>query len=79
MAKWWYLLAGGKLRVDVDFIGWVGVGLGGNYGCRCGILYAPMLGVVFYAGLVSLASSSYPSPCSPYRPISSEEWEQGEG
>jgi len=51
--------------VDVDLIGWVGVGLGGNYGCRCGILYAHMLGVVFYAGLVSL-TSSYPSPCSPY-------------
>ena len=42
------------------------MGLGGTYGCRCGILYAPMLGVVFYVGLVSLASSSYPSPCSPY-------------
>jgi len=51
--------------VDVDLIGWVGVGLGGTYGCRCGILYAPMLGVVVYAGLVSL-TSSYPSPCSPY-------------
>jgi len=32
--------------VNVDLIGWVGVGLGGTYGCRCGILYAPMLGVV---------------------------------
>jgi len=52
--------------VDVDLIGWVGVWLGGTYGCRCGILYAPMLGVVFYAGLVSLTSSSYPSPCSLY-------------
>ena len=41
------------------------MGLGRTYGCRCGILYAPMLGVVFYAGLVSL-TSSYPSPCSPY-------------
>jgi len=51
--------------VDVDLIGWVGVGLGGTYGCMCGILYAPMLEVVFYAGLVSL-TSSYPSPCSPY-------------
>jgi len=40
------------------------VGLGGTYGCRCDI-YAPMLGIVFYAGLVSL-TSSYPSPCSPY-------------
>jgi len=25
--------------VDVDLIGWVGVGLGGTYGRRCGILY----------------------------------------
>ena len=32
--------------MDVDLIGWVGVGVGGTYGCRCGILYAPMLGVV---------------------------------
>ena len=40
--------------MDVDLIGWVGVGLGGTYGCRCGILYASVLGVVFYAGLVSL-------------------------
>ena len=38
----------------MDLIGWVGVGFGGTYGCRCGILYASMLGVVFYAGLVSL-------------------------
>jgi len=52
--------------VDVDLIGWVVVGFGGTYGCRCGILYTPMLGVVFYAWLVSLTSSSYPSPCSPY-------------
>ena len=49
--------------MDVDLIGWVGVGLGGTYGCRCGIVYAPMLGVVFYAVLVSL-TSSYPSPYS---------------
>ena len=27
------------MDVDVDLIGWVGVGLGGTYGCRCGILY----------------------------------------
>ena len=40
--------------MDVDLIGWVGVGLGGTYGYRCGSLYAAMLGVVFYAGLVSL-------------------------
>jgi len=50
----------------VDLTGWVGVGLGGTYGCKCGILYAPMLGLVVYAGLVNLTSSSYPSPCSPY-------------
>jgi len=52
--------------VDVDLIGWIGVGLGGSYGCRCGILYAPMLGVVYYVGLVSPTSSFYPSPFSPY-------------
>jgi len=28
----------------VDLSGWVGVGLGGKCDCRCGILYAPMLG-----------------------------------
>jgi len=45
---------------------WLGrCGIRRNYGCRCGILYAPMLEVVFYAGLVSL-TSSFPSPCSPY-------------
>jgi len=48
--------------VDVDLIGWVGVGLGGTYGCRCGIVYVHILGVVFYAGLVSLTSSSYTTP-----------------
>ena len=42
--------------MDVDLIGWVDVGLGGTYSCRCGILYAPMLGIVFYARLVSLTS-----------------------
>jgi len=45
--------------VDVDLIGWVGVGLGGTYGCRFGILHAPILGVVFYAGLAILSSSSF--------------------
>jgi len=53
--------------VDVDLSGWVGVGLGGNCDCRCGILYDPVLGVVFYSGLVSLTSSC-PSPYSPYSP-----------
>ena len=52
--------------MDVDLIGSVGVGLEGTYGSRCGILYAAKLGVVIYAGLVSLTSSSYPSPCSLY-------------
>jgi len=47
--------------VGVGLIGWVGVGLGGTYSCRCGTLYVPMLGVVFCTGLVSLTSSSYPS------------------
>ena len=54
--------------MDVDLIGWVGVGLGATYGCSCGILYSHMLGVVFCVGLVSLASYYYPSPCSPYSP-----------
>jgi hypothetical protein len=44
-------------------LGCVGVGFGGNCDCRCGILYAPMLG----SGLVILASSPYSSellvPC----------------
>jgi len=53
----------------VNLIGWVVVRLGGTYGCRCVILYVPMLGVVFYAGLVRLTSSSYPSPCSSFLPI----------
>ena len=48
----------------MDLIGSVGVGLRETYGCRCSILYVPMLGVIFYVGLVSL-TSSYPSPCSP--------------
>ena len=40
--------------MDVDLIGWVGVGLGGTCGCRCGILCAHMLGVVAYADLASV-------------------------
>ena len=28
----------------MDLSDWIGVGLGGNCDCRCGILYAPMLG-----------------------------------
>ena len=31
--------------MDVDLIGWVRVGLGGTYGCRCGILYTNLMGV----------------------------------
>ena len=52
----------------MDLSGWVGVGLGGNCDCRCGILYASILrggGGVFFAGLVSL-TSSYSSLYSPY-------------
>jgi len=30
--------------LGVDPFGWLGVGLGGNCDCRCGILYAPMSG-----------------------------------
>jgi len=43
----------------VDLAGWVGVGLGGNCDCSCGILYDPMLvggGGGVFAGLVSLTS-----------------------
>ena len=36
--------------MDVDLIGWVDVGLGGNCDCRSGILYAAMLGVAVHAG-----------------------------
>ena len=54
------------MGVGVDLIDWVGVGLGGTYGCRCFALYGHMLGVAFYAGLVNLTSPSYPSPCSTY-------------
>ena len=49
------------MGVGVDLIDWVGVWLGGTYGCRCGVLCAPMLGVVVCAGLVSLTFSPYPS------------------
>jgi hypothetical protein len=38
--------------VDVDLIGWVGVELGGTYGCRCDILYVPMY-ITVIAGVVS--------------------------
>jgi len=44
--------------VDVDLIVWVGVGLEGTYGCRCGILYAPMLGVVNWL-LLNLSQEGY--------------------
>jgi len=38
--------------VVVDLIGWVVVRLLVTYDCRCGILYAPMLGVVVAGWLV---------------------------
>jgi len=44
----------------VDLSGWVGVGLGGNCDCRCGIVYATMFGGGF-VGLVSVTSSPYSS------------------
>jgi len=31
-------------NMGVDLSGWVGVVLEGNCDCRCGVLYAPMLG-----------------------------------
>ena len=50
--------------------GWVGVGLGGNCDCRCGILYALMLveGGVVFTGLVSLTSSPYSCQDGRFRP-----------
>ena len=36
----------------MDLSGWVGVRLGGNCDCRCGILYAAMLVEGGFAGLV---------------------------
>ena len=52
----------------MDLSGWIGERLGGNCDCRCGILYAPMLGGRgVYAGLVSLTAPSYPSPYSSER------------
>ena len=44
----------------MNLSGWVGVELGGNCDCRCGILYASMLGGDF-AGLFILTSSPYSS------------------
>ena len=43
----------------MDLFGWLGIGLGGNCDCKCGILYIPMLGGGgwFFSGLVSLTSS----------------------
>jgi len=38
------------LVVGCGSFGWVDVGLGGNCDCRCGILYAHMLGVAVHAG-----------------------------
>jgi len=37
--------------MDVDLIVWVGVWLGGTYGCGCGILYDPMLGGSILCGV----------------------------
>ena len=31
-------------QMGLDPFGWLGVGFGGNCDCRCGILYAPLLG-----------------------------------
>ena len=46
----------------MDLSGLAGVWSGGNCDCRCGILYAPMLGGGgVSAGLVSLSSSPYSS------------------
>ena len=39
--------------VDVDLIGRVVVGLGGTYGCRCGILYASVFWLLYYVRLTN--------------------------
>jgi len=49
--------------VDVDLLGRCGVRR--NLWLQVWYLICSYLGVVFYAVLVSLTSSSYPSPCSP--------------
>jgi len=36
----------------VDAFGLLGVGLGGNCDCRCGILYVPMLGRGSFGGIL---------------------------
>ena len=57
----------------MDLSVWVTVGLGGNCDCRCGILYAPLLGGGGgYAGLYSLTSF-------PYSPYSSDLFVLGGG
>ena len=45
----------------MDLYGWVGVGLGGNCDCRCGIFMLLCWGRVVFAGLISLTSSRYSS------------------
>ena len=49
----------------MGLFGWVGVGLGRNMWLQVWYLICSYFGVVFNARLVSLTSSSYPSPCSP--------------
>jgi len=43
----------------VNLSGWVGVGLGGNCNCMCGVLMLLCWGGVVFAGLVSLIHTSY--------------------
>jgi len=38
--------------VCVGPFSWLGVGLGGNCDCRCGIVYAPMLGRDGFRGYI---------------------------
>ena len=43
----------------MDLSGWVVVGLGGNCDCRCGILYAPMLGGGGWGGSFYIANKRH--------------------
>jgi len=50
----------------VDLSIWVGVGLGGNCDCSCGILYAPMSG----------KNIRKPLPCKYYLPTTLDTYKQ---
>ena len=47
----------------MDFSGCVGSGLGGNCDCRCGILYAPMLGGWYSLKVANISLKTYLYSC----------------